>query len=487
MSANDISRREFISLSLGLLAVTSPACALLPPASARSPSVSANSSKQKVLIIGAGMAGLSTARALQDSGNFEVTILEARTRLGGRMFTQRDVRGQVREEGAGWIHGEEGNPLADLCAHYGIETIVADNWSDIATYDAQGAVSVEKRKAFDQLYQQILSDLRSDMQTLKEEVESLSETDAAARKDISLRAALDYRLSHVPNSEDRNFMEHLFKVNLEDDYGSDLENVSFLNWNGEKDSDGAIPDKMIPQGYGVLVEKVAAGLSISLGTPVDSIDYSGPGVQVVAKDGRIFKADHIVVTVPLGVLKRQMLKFIPELPAWKRDAINKVGFGSFNKVFLNYPESFWPDSASWLESVKGKAPHIASFFNLKKFGEGKTLVGLTSGRSSDLLQSLPINKIKSWAEDSLTCIKNPLPVALDIHSTAWSKEEWTQGSYSYPAVGEVEADRNQIGASVGKTLHFAGEACQHDFYGTVHSAWISGQRLAQKMLTLSVI
>jgi monoamine oxidase len=485
MNSNEISRREFISLSLGLLAVAAPACALLPSAAARGPS-SSSSTQKKILILGAGMAGLSAARALQDSGLYDVTLLEARARLGGRMFTQLDARGQVREEGAAWIHGESGNPLSEICAQYGIETIVADNWSDISTFDVNGELPFEKRKHFDDVYQDILRKLRSDRQTLKESVTSLENDSAHPKKDISLRAALDHRLREVHNAEDKNFLEHLFKVNLEDDYGTDLENVSFLNWDGEKD-EYIVPDKMIAHGYGLLVDKISAGLQVVVNTPIDTIDTSGVGVRITAKDGRVFRADQVIVTVPLGVLKKHSLKFIPELPAWKKEAIAKVGFGSFNKVFLSYSEAFWPDSASWLESVRGTTPHIGSFFNLKKFGEGKTLVGLASGRSSDYLQSLSESQAKTWAESSLTCVKNLLPTALDVHCTAWSKEEWTQGSYSYPAVGELPSDRDQIGASVGSTLHFAGEACQHDFYGTVHSAWISGSRMAKKIMAPSVV
>lgn len=439
-----------------------------------------NSSRPKILILGAGMAGLSAARALHDSGLFEVTVLEARQRLGGRICTLTDSQGYIREEGAGWIHGEEGNPLVDLCAAYGIETVLADNWSDISTFDPAGPMPPERRKAYDELYRKLIADLHMDKQSLKEKVPS-----EGLSGDISLRAALDKQLRRITNPVERNFLEHLFKVNLEDDYGTDLDKISLLNWNGEKDY--AHPDRMIPRGYGVLIDKIAAGLNVILNTAASSVDHSGEKIKVSTRDGRTFEADQIIVTLPLGVLKKQGLRFWPELPSWKKEAIARVGYGTFSKVFITYARSFWPETASWLESVRGKLPHIASFFNLQKFGGGTALVGLASGRSSDHLQGLPAAEVKSWAEESLALVSHDLPPATEIYRTTWSQDPWAEGAYSFPAVNESRTDRDLIGASVGAKLHFAGEACQADFYGTVHAAWISGQRVAERILNPPVV
>lgn len=459
MSQSDLSRREFITLGLGILVASSQACAFVPFKSAR----------PKVLIIGAGMAGLSAARVLQDSGLYDVMILEARDRIGGRLQTTTNSRGERLELGAAWIHGEDGNPLAAVCAQYGLTTRIADNWSDIVTYDDNGRVSAERRKAYEESYQKILGQMRLRKQSLQ-----------MVDRDISLRVALNEQLGRIGDSDERKFIEHLFKVNVEDDYGTDLDKISFRNWNEELAYDN--PDLIVNEGYSALVDKVAAGLSILLKTPVQTIDTSGDGVKVTAQDGRVFEADQVIVTLPLGVLKAKQVQFVPALPPWKQEAIDKIGFASFNKIYLSYAKRFWPEDASWIECVKKPNPHIGSFFNLNKFGGQHTLVGLVSGRSSDDLQKLTAPNGQGWAHRSLKNLKTQLPEPVEVQITRWSQDPFAQGSYSYPSVGETPLHRENLGASVGNSLHFAGEACQTDFYGTVHGAWLSGQRLAQRIL-----
>ncbi|MEM1140860.1 MAG: FAD-dependent oxidoreductase, partial [Pseudomonadota bacterium] len=250
---------------------------------------------QSVAIIGAGMSGLSAAHALAAAG-LEVTVYEARDRIGGRVWT--DTRLDVPLDlGASWIHGINGNPVLRLAAEAGAEWVKTGDRYVIRGRDGR------------------LIDDRAAPQWLKEVV-SIQHEAGADREQIDALAYL-----------------------LRDDYDGD--------------------DVTFPGGYADVFKALDGPYTVHLGHVVTRLTREGTRVVVGfdRQGGAATKAfDAALVTVPLGVLKRGAIQFEPDLPARKRGAIQRIGMGTLDKVFLLYDEAFWDRDIAWIATPENDLP-----------------------------------------------------------------------------------------------------------------------------------
>lgn len=111
--------------------------------------------------------------------------------------------------------------------------------------------------------------------------------------------------------------------------------VSLLHWNQDEECGGGFGGShaMVVGGYAQPLQAMAAQLvDLRLATPVQAIEYTEEGVRVTTEAGEVVDGDAVIVTVPLGCLKADTIRFSPPLPGWKLQAINNVGFGNLNKV-----------------------------------------------------------------------------------------------------------------------------------------------------------
>jgi lysine-specific histone demethylase 1 len=142
-------------------------------------------------------------------------------------------------------------------------------------------------------------------------------------------------------------------ANLEYACACDLSCLSLRNWDQDDPFDFQGDHLILVDGYKAMLKPLSKGLHLHLNQPVKQIRYGeeNEGVEVITQDGTSWKADVVVSTLPLGVLKTPMVQFDPPLPQWKRDAINSLGFGILNKVALKFDEVFW-DESHWIGKVR---------------------------------------------------------------------------------------------------------------------------------------
>jgi monoamine oxidase len=206
-------------------------------------------------------------------------------------------------------------------------------------------------------------------------------------------------------------------------------------------------------------------------------------VKVVTSQGD-FLAEHVLVTVPLGVLKKVAITFTPLLPTAKRTAISRMGVGAFNKVILQFPTRFWPDG-NWFANIAGTDPFGISFSSLEAAAPGKNLlVGWQFGSlavkreamTDAALIDVVMGELRAMFKSSVV----PTPTASAI--TRWTGDPYSRGAYSYPRIGSPRTDITALAAPVGKRLFFAGEATSLDFPSTVHGAYLSGEREARNII-----
>lgn len=436
----------------------------------------------RVVVVGAGMAGLVAARLLHDAG-CTVTVLEARQRLGGRIWTD-DRLGVPTDLGASWIHGADDNPLTDWCEKIGIELAVTSEQTRFlfiggAQYDERVIMKrawrgeLLAKRAINRMTAQLQQRLHRGLpcdRTLAHALEPL--LNSRRLRPIDKRV-LAWRIATAEGVQGA--PAHL--LDLRDWFPKETEMVNALPLGG----------------YKQLIDDVANGLTIQYNTAVNQITYGSDGVQLTADNG-VHSADLAIITVPLSILQRGMIQFDPPLPPEKQAAIGRIGFGNgavLNKLLIRFPEIFWPTTSnrflSLLEDSRQRGL-FTTWINLEPFTGEPILMTFTNGKIGALLDEQ--GDEEAVLQHGLNVLRRmfgclpPGPVGYIF--TRWLSDPWAQGSYSYPKVGYDLADRVRYTEPVADRLYFAGEAGDLQQYGTVHAALLSGQQSARSLWSTHV-
>ncbi len=451
------SRREILQLGLyaaGVLALN-PLRRVLPT----------RAQAADVLVIGAGVAGLAAAQMLRDEGA-SVTVLEARQRIGGRVWTDRSL-GIPLDLGASWVHGVNGNPLTTLADRQGIPRVPTD-YDNHTVYDADGTpLSEREQDALDALLQELLEEARAYAENAKE--------------DISLGMALRAVMAERDLSEQQaRRIAFAVASTVEHEYAAAVADLSGTSWDDSDAYGGG--DVIFRDGYDWVVTMLAEGLDVRTNEPVLSIAYDASGVAVRTPRAT-YEAHAAVVTVPLGVLKAGKIAFEPPLPARKQAAIARLHVGVLNKAYLLFDEVFWDEDTVLLGYVAEEAGRWAEFLNLHKLLGKPALLGFNASPYGLEMEDWTDEEIIADVLDVLrTVYGDDVPAPTAYLLTRWGKDEWAYGSYSSLGVGASREDVEALAQPVADVLYFAGEATISNGQATVHGALLSGWHAAKQVL-----
>ncbi|XP_066497330.1 spermine oxidase [Hoplias malabaricus] len=483
----------------------------------------------KVVVVGAGFAGLAAAATLFQAGFQHVRILEANGRVGGRVHTTRPFSKNVIELGANWIHGQDRNPLFQLAKEH-------DLLAEVMTASKVMCLpcSVSPRDYFfkedgKQLPAEVVDQVCSLFSKLTSKAFE-SELEDRHRV-LSLGSYLDAAFAEsvlAPSEDEQRIFEWCKRSECTDEASSSLYEVSASQIGYYIALEGGFFNSLGPGGYQAILDIILKHMpsgSILTNKPVKGIqwdwkeesqdlgDMSCP-VKVICENDEIFEADHVIVTVPLGVLKQKAASlFKPSLPKSKLDAIERLGFGVVDKIFLCFNERFWPEDCAGIQLVWDEGPEDKSVYTSQTEGETwketwfkkicgfdtlarhpTVLCGWITGREALHMETLQDSEVGETCVRLLRSFSGwSVPDVAQVLISRWGCDPHALGSYTFVphnvnGVKEHEALaaplplQSKVPESKPLQVLFAGEATHVNFYTTTHGAYLSGVREAQRLI-----
>lgn len=298
---------------------------------------------RSAIVIGAGAAGLGAARRLADA-DVDVTVVEARDRVGGRVWTAEHW-GLRLDLGASWIHGVRRNPLTKLARAAGAER-ARTRYSNWVVRDEDGRV---------------------------------------------------VRRADLP----RGFLDI---VTIEHEYGAD---VDWLHPEfAEEGRDLRGGDALFPGGYARVLDPLMGGFTLELGLEVERVETGSAGVEVLAADRRLI-ADAVVITVPLGVLQAGDIEFDPPLEADRVASMHRLGMGVLDKLYLRFDDVFWDREVERLGHVGSRPRWFAEWYNFAAYADAPVLLGFNAGSAADELAERSDDELVAIAMQVLRAMYRP--------------------------------------------------------------------------------
>jgi monoamine oxidase len=416
-----------------------------------------------VLVIGGGVSGLTAARQLTSAG-LHVTLLEARDRLGGRIWTHQTQDYPV-ELGAEFVHGRPDEILA-LAAEAALPIAPAEGgfhrkidgaWADASRLMGKVEALFEKMPAEDpdQSFWHYAAQSGAEPDVIEQALRYVEGFHAADPSLISVHSLIrDTHAEEAISSDGRQFR-------LARGYEGLVQ---------------AIHDRIAPQRCDVL-----------LSSAVTEIHWCA-GDVVARTTNAEFRAPRAVITVPLGVLKANGIVFWPELPE-KQNAIKFLEMGAAVRVTLCFREKFWecdPEMAD-MGFLFTNDPQFPTWWTANALPY-PILTAWAAGKHALALKGLASDEIAHKAAQALAHImgmdeRDLAAQITGVFTHDWQADAFSRGAYSYAAVGGIDAAR-ALAAPVAETLYFAGEATNSDGYNaTVHGAIATGYRAARELLT----
>ncbi|KAK4138894.1 FAD/NAD(P)-binding domain-containing protein [Trichocladium antarcticum] len=474
--------------------------------------------KPHVGVVGAGFAGLRCADVLLASG-FRVTILEARNRLGGRIYQERLPNGHLFDVGANWIHGTTDNPIMDLVRETKTPTGAWDNQTHVFDEDGQ-LLPLEEGEKYSTMMWNIIEDA----------FEYSNKHGSEIDPDRTLLDFFHEKIpERMPDTEAGYERQRRILVQMAELWGnfvgSPLSRQSLKFFWLEECIEG---ENLFCAGtYQRVLEKVAQpavdGADIRYQTRVAEIHGKSTAQNNLARvkttDGQVLEFDEVVVTCPLGWLKQNLDSFSPPLPDRLRQAIQNIGYGSLEKVYISFPTPFWltptpPQNRTirgfcqWLSPryapASNPSHHLTESIELGSLGPAAnghpTLLFYTFGAQSAhltaSLRALPTPKEKTgflaaYFRPYYSRLPGYRAQGPDCQPAAAFATDWLgddlagNGSYANFPRGLVEGDRDVAAMRAGVPAEGVWLAGEHTApfvaLGTVTGAYWSGEGVGRRV------
>jgi monoamine oxidase len=399
-----------------------------------------------VIVIGAGAAGIAAAQTLA-SNRLSVAVLEARDRIGGRAWTAH-IAGLPLDLGCGWLHSADENEWSAIAEKLGLAIDpTPPPWSRRAL---EAGFPLAEQSDYAAAWARFYARLAQAAEA-KTDRPASDFLEPGCRWNAMLNALSSY-------------------IN-----GVELDRLSVADFGNYHDSG---VNWRVVAGYGTLIETFARGLDVTLDCPVTVLDHSGRRVRAVTARGEIV-GRAAIIAVPPSVLACEALRIEPALPD-KLEAADALPLGLADKVFLRIdaPHDFPAEARLF-----GATDRVATgSYHLRPFGR-PVIEGYFGGafaqelEDEDAFASFAIEQIAALLGENVRKRLHPLA------ASAWRRDPFARGSYSYAKVGHGHA-RAALAAPVDNRLFFAGEACSRNDFSTAHGAYRTGVKAADDAIRI---
>jgi len=444
------------------------------------------SSEHDIVVIGAGAAGLAASAKLSAAG-LRVMLVEARQRIGGRIFTLPSEQEQAAIElGAEFVHGRP-REIFDLVRSGALETVelTGEHWF---FHDGRLDRSETFIEGLEEFFGKMADPILPD--------QSFENFARYWEKDPSIAKAAPWLKGYV---EGFNAAE------------ADLISIHSLvkEARAEEEIEGERQFR-IAGGYQRLIDTLQRSLdpqlvTIALNTAVTEIAWEPDQVVVTAQTGNHefakFSSRRAIITIPLGVLQQSpaadgAIEFSPDIPE-KRRAAKKLAMGDVVRMVFCFREAFWEKSSHTPSAHGEELSRLSFIFSQEKpFPTWWTtfpiksplLVAWAAGPNAKMLRG---RSPEQMSDEALAILARLLgmPIAtirdylVSWHFHDWSNDPFSRGAYSYVKVGGLEAQK-ELAVPIADTLFFAGEATETEgHHATVHGAMATGYRAADEVLS----
>ncbi|KAH7407511.1 hypothetical protein BKA64DRAFT_572123 [Cadophora sp. MPI-SDFR-AT-0126] len=463
-----------------------------------------------VCIVGAGVAGLRCADVLLQRG-FDVTILEGRDRIGGRVTQTKLSSGHVVDLGANWIHGTESNPIMDLAK---LTNTPTHGWGEsFNVFDEDGKPLKDGKRLNEALWGII-------MQAFKYSADNTATIDPKESLHDFFLEKVHEMFRTEEESRERETMLQMTEM-WGAFVGSPVQTQSLKFFWLEECIDG---ENLFCAGtYQKILEIIAQpalkNAKLNLSTKIISVESCSGKASVCDENGRSSEFDEVVITCPLGWLQKNKDVFHPGLPERFGQAIDAIGYGSLEKVYITFPRAFWlgsnehPDEVPHTGFTQWIAPSYTDAMNPLRWNQEvvdlATLPGscahptllfyLYGDQSVSFASKLSTMTTQKERDGYLTAFFKPyyslLPhfdqnskdcTPVQCLATTWVSDDLAgNGSYTTLRTGVQEADKDieiMREGLPGRSIWFAGEhTAPFVALGTVTGAYWSGEAVANRI------
>jgi monoamine oxidase len=447
-----------------------------------------------VVVVGAGLAGLAAARRLVALGH-EVTVVEARERVGGRTEGLVLEDGTPLELGGQWL-GEGHTRMHELVRELGLSTFRTWNDEGQLLLELGGKRSTMKphKGAVPRISPFALADLaqgllrfarlaaRTDLERpwLTRQAEALDGQTFQSWIHRNLRTKAGRAYFHVAceavwaaEASDVSLLHALFYTHS----NADLETLIAVDRGAQQDR--------VAGGSVKIAEAMAAALGerVVLGRPVRRIEHDGDGVLVIARDGSTYRGDAAVVTLPPTLAGR--LEYDPPLPSWRDQLTQRMPAGSVIKTFAIYPEPFWRHDGLNGQVASDTGPVKVTFDNSPPSGRPGVLLGFIEGKEARVWA----RRTPAERQEAVTgCFVRYFgPAAArpgQYVERDWMAEEFTRGCYGAHFAPGVWTSYGEAWRAPAGRIHWAGAECSPRWNGYMEGAVRSGEAAAETVAAL---
>lgn len=417
-----------------------------------------------VLVIGAGLAGLSCAFYLAQRGR-EVVLLEARPRVGGRVITVRDWAGEMLAEGGAEFIDTHHRHVLRWARHFGLEVALLDQWPNL------------EKSADEERFWNSLNALSRQLPSAKKlwpfppQLEAL---DQVSMVDWWDRLELDRATRQTLDTWCRG---------VEGVAPDRLSILSLIVEERQRHPQVVRAGLTLKQGMDALPHALSRaclkmGVRLHTSAAVNRVERRAGGVTVATSES-VYEGRRAVICLPATVLSR--LTFHPTLSQAKVEAIEQAGYGALTKTLLEFEQRFWP-GAGVGRLLQLWGDELNSVWESTRHPERAILVAWSTGATARRLSQMSHQQRLEWTVQAL---EKKMPGAqrhfVKGHSFDWTGDPYSRGGYSHSRLGYLTTRAQALSQAEGP-LHFAGEHTS-PFNGYMEGALESGLRAAREILT----